>query len=316
MSKKIAIIGAGISGLSSAYLLCNDYSIKIFAKQFSPQITSNKAAAFWFPYHIRNDIRGIEWCKKCYATYQQLMQDENTGISMQQLKKVVRDNVEESEPIWVDFMPEGSCRMMDKEELDEGYSKGYDIQVPLIETQIFLPYLMNYLKNSGVEFITEDVTDLSGFKDSFDAVINCTGLGARILCHDEALIPVRGQVALLSPKKGLSIFLDNEKPVYIVPRKDAIIVGGTYEENIFTATTEPSTIERLLNNAYEVFSALKEQEVIGSWAGLRPYRPEVRVELESGTNIIHNYGHGGSGFSLAFGCADEVRKILQSLINP
>ena len=130
------------------------------------------------------------------------------------------------------------------------------------------------------------------------------------LCNDNTLIPVRGQVALLAPKKGMNIYLDNEEPMYVVPRQDAIIVGGTYEERVETETTEPATIERLLNNAYKVFPELKQQEVIGSWAGLRPYRPEVRLEKEKGTNIIHNYGHGGSGFTLSFGCAEEVKNII------
>ncbi|MEO8713061.1 MAG: FAD-dependent oxidoreductase, partial [Parafilimonas sp.] len=72
-------------------------------------------------------------------------------------------------------------------------------------------------------------------------------------------------------------------------------------------------IERLLNNAYSVFPELKQQKVIGSWAGLRPYRNEVRLEHEAGTNIIHNYGHGGSGFTLAFGCAEEVASIVSKI---
>ena len=65
MNKKIAIVGAGISGLSCAYFLVEKkYDITVFAKAFSPDITSNRAAAFWFPYHVRNDKRGINWCKK------------------------------------------------------------------------------------------------------------------------------------------------------------------------------------------------------------------------------------------------------------
>ena len=107
----------------------------------------------------------------------------------------------------------------------------------------------------------------------------------------------------------LSIFLDNELPLYIVPRKDAIIIGGTYEEGITDAVTEAATISRLFENAYKVFPELKDQKIIGSWAGLRPYRPLVRVEREG--KIIHNYGHGGSGFTLAWGCAEEVASLIE-----
>ena len=48
--------------------------------------------------------------------------------------------------------------------------------------------------------------------------------------------------------------------------------------------------------------------MIGNWAGLRPFRQQVRLEKEG--NIIHNYGHGGSGYTLSFGCADEVKRMV------
>ncbi len=311
MSKNIAIVGAGISGMSTAYLLINEgYNITIYAKAFSPNITSNKAAAFWFPYHIRNDQRGIEWCNISYNYYKAFTAIPEAGISMQHLIKVLRENVDDKEPIWIDFMPAGSLRVMDEPELQQGVAKSYDITVPLIETQIFLPYLQQQLKQNGVTFIEKEVVDLDEFAIDYDIVVNCSALGSRKLCNDNALIPVRGQVALLSPREGLNLYIDNEKPMYVVPRKDAIIIGGTYEERVETDTTEPQTLERLLTNAYEVFPELKKQQVIGNWAGLRPYRPEVRLEREEGTNIIHNYGHGGSGFTLSFGCAEAVRNIV------
>jgi D-amino-acid oxidase len=313
MSKKIAIVGAGISGLSSAYLLSKkNYDITIFAKSFPPNITSNRAAAFWFPYHIRNDKRGINWAKKSYAFYEKLAEDASTGISIKSLIKVLREGVEEEEPIWIDFVPEGACKIIPKNNLQPGIEKAYDVSVPLIETQIFLPYLQQLLTNKNVAFKEQFINDLNELY-SFDIIINCSALGARELCNDKTIIPVRGQVALIETDTSRPIYLDNEMPLYIVPRKDAMIIGGTYEENIFEETTEPRTIEHILNTAYSVFPELRQQKVIGSWAGLRPYRSKVRVEHETGTNIIHNYGHGGSGFTLAFGCAEEVIHLVEKI---
>lgn len=313
MNKKIAIVGAGISGLSCAYFLSDkDYDITIFAKAFSPDITSNRAAAFWFPYHIRNDKRGINWARKSYNFYKGIADDIVTGISIKPLIKVLRENTVEEEPVWMEFIPEGTCKKLSKENLAAGVDVAYEILVPLIETQIFLPYLQNILAQKNVSFEKKLIESFDALS-SFDIIINCSGLGARTLCNDETIYPVRGQVALIKTDITRPIYLDNEMPLYLVPRKDAMIVGGTYEENIFEETTEPTTIEHLLNVAYGVFPELKQQKVIGSWAGLRPYRNEVRLEQEAGTNIIHNYGHGGSGFTLAFGCAEEVMQLVESI---
>jgi D-amino-acid oxidase len=311
MSKKIAIIGSGISGLSCAYLLCEKkYDVTVIAKAFSPNITSNRAAAFWFPYHIRNDKRGVNWAQKSYSFYETLSADASTGISMKQLIKVLRENEIEEEPIWVDFIPKGACKKVPQENLSPGVEVAYDVTVPLIETQIFLPYLKNYVTERNVKFIEREINDLDELKNEYDFIINSTALGAQKLCNDKTIIPVRGQVALIETRTDFPIYLDNEKPLYLVPRKDAMIVGGTYEENVYEEKTESSTIEKILSNAYEVFPELKKQKLIGSWAGLRPYRPTVRVEKEN--NIVHNYGHGGSGFTIAFGCADEVVNMLEA----
>ena len=314
MRKKIAIIGAGISGMSSALLLANNvHDITIYADAFSPENTSNKAAAFWFPYHIRNDKRGISWCRESYHFYTSLIDTPSAGISMKKLVKVLRHGIVEAEPVWIDFMPEGAMRLLQPGKLPQGVAKAYEVNVPLIETQLFLPYLREELEKKGVAFIEKKIDDFKDLMQNFDCIINCAGLGARKLCNDNLLIPVRGQVGLLQPAEGMHIYLDNEKPLYIVPRKDAIIVGGTYEEYVEDAVTEPHTIERLLNNAFEAFPSLRSQQVLGSWPGLRPYRNEVRLEKEAGTNIIHNYGHGGSGFTLAFGCAKEVAQLVDDI---
>jgi D-amino-acid oxidase len=119
-------------------------------------------------------------------------------------------------------------------------------------------------------------------------------------------------VALIETDESRPVYLDNELPLYIVPRKDAMIVGGTYEEQVLEEKTEPATIEKILQTAYSVFPELQQKKVIGSWAGLRPFRKEVRLEREPGTNIIHNYGHGGSGFTLAFGCAADVAALVEN----
>ncbi len=311
MKKKVLVIGAGISGLASAYRLVeHGYQVTIISKEFSPNTTSNKAAAFWFPFHVRNDQRATEWSKKSYYFFETLAKNSLTGISMFPLLKASKPNSND-EDSWMDFMPEGSFAKLSSMDLPIGYEIGYSATVPLIETQIFLPWLMNELMMKGVQFLKDEISSLAKINNDYEIIVNCSALGARNLCKDYSVIPVRGQVVLLEPNNFTRIFLDNQNPTYIVPRKDATIIGGTYEENIFDTTTVANDLSRLLKNALDIFPTLETKNVIGNWAGLRPFRDKVR--LESDGNIIHNYGHGGSGFTLSFGCADEVVSIANSI---
>jgi D-amino-acid oxidase len=309
MTQQIAIIGGGISGLSTAFtLLRAGYAVTVIAEDFSTHIVSFKAAAFWFPYHVRNDKRGVDWCQKSYHIFNALSANAATGISMVKLMKVAKADVVNDDS-WLSFMPENSYRVLAGNEIPKGYAFGHEAIVPLIETQIFLPWLLQQVQLLGATIIEQTITDITTLQNEFDMVVNCTGLGAATLCNDDSVIPVRGQIVLTEPGIPNNIFLDNQSSIYIVPRKDATIIGGTYEENIGEAITVTETLLELHQKAVAVLPTLQHQQIIGNWAGLRPYRKEVRLERVA--NIIHNYGHGGSGYTLSFGCAENVLALLQ-----
>lgn len=310
MNQQIAIIGAGISGLSTAYTLVKaGYSVTVFAKEFSPNLVSNKAAAFWFPYHVRNDVRAKDWCKFSYQFFEQLSNNTATGISMIDIIKGVKPNVQD-EGNWLNYMPENSYSIVPENKLPNGYEKAYLAKVPLIETQIFLPWLMQELTLLQTKFIQQNVEDLQELSTQFDAVINCTALGAQQLCNDVSLIPVRGQVLLYEPGFMQHIFIDNQTPSYMVPRKDATIVGGTYEEGVDSNCVNEADLKIIQAKAENILPEIQHKKIIGSWAGVRPFRQTVRLEKEG--NIVQNYGHGGSGYTLSFGCANAVLQILQN----
>jgi D-amino-acid oxidase len=54
---------------------------------------------------------------------------------------------------------------------------------------------------------------------------------------------------------------------------------------------------------------------LGHRVGLRPARPGDRLELDAigGTAVVHNYGHGGAGVTLSWGCAEAVRDLVAQL---
>jgi D-amino-acid oxidase len=99
-----------------------------------------------------------------------------------------------------------------------------------------------------------------------------------------------------------------------MPHRGEVVVGGTRDYGEWDRTPDEAVTERLLDKAATLEPVLAGAEVIGVKVGLRPGRPAVRLEHETvpGTpGIIHNYGHAGNGWSLSWGCADEVARLAR-----
>jgi D-amino-acid oxidase len=103
-------------------------------------------------------------------------------------------------------------------------------------------------------------------------------------------------------------------PVYVVPRSRDIVVGGTDDEGEWDRRPDPDTAKLILERAVELVPELAAAKVVGHKVGLRPARPQVRVEREEMGNsrVVHCYGHGGAGVTLSWGCADEVVGLVDS----
>jgi D-amino-acid oxidase len=128
---------------------------------------------------------------------------------------------------------------------------------------------------------------------------------------DADLEPHRGQVAIVPKIKGLSaaIVCDDEPLTYVIPRTNDCVFGGTNELSDNLAA-DPATTSRIVAECSRLLN-IDKPRVLAERVGLRPFRKSgVRIEaghLRDGRRVIHNYGHGGAGFTLSWGCA---RKIL------
>ena len=151
--------------------------------------------------------------------------------------------------------------------------------------------------------------NLGGLPSGADLVVNCSGLGARLLGADRSVVPVRGQVVYVE-QVGLDRWLlDGAGPTYIVPRSRDIVVGGTDVLGEWSRTPSPETAADILARAARLVPELKDARVIRHKVGLRPVRPAVRVERVG--DVVHCYGHGGAGVTLSWGCADTVASMAQ-----
>lgn len=307
---QIAILGCGVSGLTTALTL-QEKGLKpvIFAAQTPPDTTSNRAAAFWSPYYAYGD-RASAWAKYAYGIFEELaLAVPQSGVSMTSMYRMRRDSQGKDE-YWTASLPDDKWQRLPESALLPGYTSGYQVEVPLIETQLYLPHLLDrYIKNGGLihrqhinsfEFLLEK---------GYDLVINCAGLGSRELCQDDQLRPVRGQIAVVNAIPRYPIFLDESIPTHIILRKDGCILGGVREENEAEEKVVPETIADIIRRCVAIDPGLEGAEILTTWAGLRPVRYEVRVEKDAVLPVIHHYGHGGAGFTLSWGSAREAVEL-------
>ena len=101
----------------------------------------------------------------------------------------------------------------------------------------------------------------------------------------------------------------------IYPHGKSVVLGGTAEERAWDLRPNPAVAERILKRCVAVEPMLRRARVISDRVGLRPTRAAVRVEADPQrvrTRLIHNYGHGGAGVSLSWGCADNVVRIAMA----
>jgi D-amino-acid oxidase len=200
--------------------------------------------------------------------------------------------------------------------------RGYRVQAPAARMEIYLQWLTRYAQGKGATFEYGEVDNLETTHRDFEYVINCTGFGARELVNDRAFIPYKGQYFVLEADAGAptEYLGDDDFPggmAYAIPRGGQVMVGGTAEEGVedFVPTLKwQSVVER----AGVYIPWLKTRAVTDTWRQhvvcVRPARDGgVRIEVEQlrdGRRLIHNYGHGGSGFSLSWGCAEEVLRLI------
>lgn len=175
---------------------------------------------------------------------------------------------------------------------------GERLNVPLVDTTHYLPYLRRRFRADIVKREVRSFEELE-----CDAVVNCAGFGARELARDEELMPGYG-ISIITDKPDLDYAVVTEEPLmYVIPRRDDCLLGG-YDRDVPPGAGEAAAIAERCRAAVPSLSG----RVLAVKSGIRPVRREVRVEREG--RVIHNYGHGGAGFTVSWGCATEVARLL------
>ncbi len=312
------IVGAGVSGLSTAAeLLRTGHEVTLVSADPIAATTSYLAAAVWFPTAAGPPERVNAWGTQTFTHLARLAESGTPGVRMRESLTLYRNQPGPVE--WGRAVRD--LRPARDSELPPGYTAGLRFAVPLVEMPVFLPWLHDRVVAAGANRVHREVGDLGEITDlAPDVVINCAGLRAGDLVGDTTVHPIRGQIVRVT-NPGLSMSVrDEAHPLgraYAHPRATDCILGGTLEPGQWDTTPNPELTQSILHRCRDIAPQLADCAVIETLVGLRPGRPNVRLEPDHaclpGTPVIHNYGHGGAGITIGYGCAREVAELVAAL---
>jgi D-amino-acid oxidase len=298
----VTVVGAGVIGLTTAVELQRaGHTVQVVARAKGKDTTSAVAGALWFPFRAHPPARVNAWARVSRERLTALATlAPEAGVDV---LTVYEAAATAEVPWWAPGVPDAT--LVADSPLR---CQAWRFAAPRVDPGPFLAWLEGQL---FLSIRLHQVTSLSDVEG--EVVVNCTGLGARALAKDDSLQAMYGQVLLvekgeLDTTVSLGDTRDESAMLYTIPRRTDVVLGGCALPCPDTQSLSPDPVlrEKILARAHA--AGLRHGRVLREAAGLRPYRPEVRLEREG--RVLHNYGHGGAGFTLAYGCAEEVVRAL------
>jgi D-amino-acid oxidase len=304
--ERVLVVGAGVIGLTCAVrLLEAGHRVDVVARDLPLETTSAVAAALWYPYRALPQDRVAAWSATSYAVFEAIAApperggDPDAGVRMVAGTEVLARH--EPDPWWLPTLPGLDWTRV----RPDGHVDGWSFTTPIVEMPVYLRWLARRVDDLGG---TITRLNLGALPVDAGLVVNCSGLGARLLGSDHTVVPVRGQVVYVEQFGLDRWWLDGAGPTYVVPRASDIVVGGTDVEGEWSRTPSPETAADILARAARLVPELRDARVLRHKVGLRPVRPAVRLERVG--DVVHCYGHGGAGVTMSWGVADEVVDLV------
>ncbi|THA33351.1 FAD-dependent oxidoreductase [Streptomyces sp. A1277] len=303
----VIVVGGGVSGLTTAMVLAErGHRVRVWSREPAGDTTSAVAGALWWPYRIEPLDRVGDWSLAGLRWYEELAaRPEETGVRLV-------DGLHRGERLAA--LGSWAGELKDAVESAEGLR----CRLPLIDMPAHLGWLEGQVRAAGGSVERRTATSFDEAAAEAGTVVNCAGLGARELVPDAGVRPVRGQLVLVE-NPGIREWFTEADPAssettYFFPQPGRLVLGGTAVADDWSTVPDPRTAEEIVARCARIRPEIAGARVIGHRVGLRPARDAgVRIEAEplaGGGRLVHNYGHGGAGVTVAPGCAREAARLV------
>lgn len=301
----VVIVGAGVIGLTCAVRLGRaGHRVRIWARAEPAPITSAVAGGLVYPRHEEPAHRCAEWTAQSMQRFAALAADDKAGVRMVPGRIQTRGRLEW--PPWADAMDD-----LRRVAAAPPWADTLALTAPLVDTTRYLPWLERQALDAGVELVARAADSLDDPRRAgAELVVNAAGLDGGRLAGDATLTPVRGQVVHVANPGLREWLVDEDDPAgisYVIAHRDHVVCGGTEEYGGRDLAVDPEASRLLLRRCRQLCPAIRDAPVLRELVGLRPARPQVRLDRVGDT--IHCYGHGGAGVTLSWGCAAEVERL-------
>ena len=331
MKHHIAIVGAGIIGMTNAILLLeNDFKVTVFSKDKPLETNSDAAVATWYAPDDSKPFLQQCCLESLSEFYEKIKKEPLSGVEI--ISEILYFSDEEAfkKSVWAKETLKKLVNLSNPPTQQIKISEfpfSVLVHVPLINPTIYRSFMLEKFEKLGGKLNIKKVASLDELTDTYDIVINSAGWEAKYLTQDSSVHPVRGQTETMRMTKDFKndYSLNIEAlSAYIVFRPSSFdcVAGTTYQMGDSYKGIRETDKQEIFKKVSAFFPSIKGVEAV-SKAGIRCERSDVRIETEEGDNagkkslIVHCYGHGGSGFSASWGSAFKVLEHCKSFsMNP
>ncbi|MFE4379218.1 FAD-dependent oxidoreductase [Streptomyces cyaneofuscatus] len=303
----VIVVGGGVIGLTTAVTLAErGLRVRVWSRDPAGATTSAVAGALWWPYRIEPAERVGAWSLETLAVYEELAGGPG-GTGVRLVAGVHGGERFAALGPWAAEL-KGAVEV----------AEGLRVTLPLLDMPVHLAWLERRLVAAGGAVERRAVDGFAEAAAQAPVVVNCTGLGARELVPDAGVRAVRGQLVVVE-NPGIAEWFTEADPAsaattYFFPQPAGLVLGGTAEADDERREPDAMTAREIVARCARVRPEIAGARVLGHRVGLRPVREGgVRIEAEAlpgGGLLVHNYGHGGAGVTVAWGCARAAAALV------